>query len=439
MPDRKEYSLSLFAKAFLINCGATAGTLIATVQTIVLSRVLGPHSIGQYALAVSMLSLGSTVFAFGYPLSFLYFAKQPHARKNDYFTAAFIMLSLIGLIGGILFAGLFYTLRGYFGDFKLLTLFAIAVYSPLALLRVLFRNHLLVDIQAKKITLVELIAVGCSAAMVLAAWMLDRLTVDVAVISFVAATTMRALVGWTWIRKEISFSPVFGLKLFAPLSRMGAKQLWPDLVIMANEQIGIILLKLLLDGFDEVGFYSRALSISMLFNLASQAVMPVLFSRWAELSGTTLEAHIEKVLRFATTFSLGLALGLIAWGEWIVVLLYGPTFIPAVPALRILSIGAACAMLNRTFMQLLGGRGMPEKGTFILSTGFIVSAIANMALIPWMGMVGCATASAGAQLMMTFMFMAHARKFFQLKARNCALINRRDWLQFLNSLRMSVR
>ena len=174
----------------------------------------------------------------------------------------------------------------------------------------------------------------------------------------------------------------------------------------------------------------------MLLILLSQAVMPVLFSRWAGLEEEAVRAHVEKVLRFVTSFSLILAIALVVFGDFIVIILYGNVFLPAVFPMRILTIGAACSTVNRTFIQLLGGRGMPEKGTYVLAAGTVLTALMSMALIPKLGIIGCASATATSQFMMMVVLFVYGKMNFQLSLKNCVFINREDFFQILRSLRL---
>ena len=423
--------MSLFIKAVVINAGAVAGILLATVQTIILSRGLGPHDIGQYSLSVSVLSLTVTVSALGCPLSFLFLAKQQPRKKSVFFMNAFWVLSAIGAAGGVALAAVIGWRSTYFGPYGFSTLLFITLFLPASLLRLLFRNCLLTDIQAKKLSTIEVAASASSLVFVLFCWLLDKLTVDAALLSFVLAAGVRFAIGGWWVRREIAFSTRPEPAHIKRLTRSGTRLMLPDLVVMANEQVGILLLKLLVNDFSQVGFFSRAVSISMLMLVLSQAVMPVLFSRWSGLEAAVVGGHAEKVLRFVSSFALLLGVCMAVCAQWVVLLLYGEAFMAATAPVRILSAGVACGLINRTLIQLFGSRGIPEKGTRVLVAGMVLTVILELAFIPKWGILGGAGASAMGQLAIMVMLFRYARAHFKLKLGHCVFITPGDFNQLM--------
>ena len=417
-----------------MNSGAMIGIFIGTAQTIILTRALGPHGIGQYALSIAFLSLAATVFAVGFPLAFLFYAKQAPQEKNIFFANAFWILLAIGLAAGIILAALFHFQKDYFGQYNTFILFTIAIYTPLVLLRVLFRNYLLINIQAIHLTLIEIFAVGISMLFVICIWSIDLLTVDTALISFVLATSIRTLLGWVWIRRSASIAITPSRKYIRKLGLMGIRQIWPDLFTIFNDQVGILLLKLLLEDFSEIGFFSRGVSISTLLILISQAVMPVLFSSWAGLAEEAVRCHVEKVLRFVTSFSLFMVLILVLFGGWIVMLFYGNEFMPSVAPMRILAVGTGFAIISRTLIQLFSGRGMPGRGTLAMAAGSIITALLCMMLIPKWSIIGCAVAIAAGQFLIMLMLLVYGKLNFHLSLKQCAFINRDDFHLAIKSL-----
>ena len=426
--------MSLLKKASIINSGAIAGIVIGTAQTIILTRALGPQGVGQYALSVAFLSLMVSIFAFGCPLSFLFYAKQKPEEKNVYFINAFWMLLCIGALTGGAISALFQTQKGYFGQYSPYIYLLITAFLPAALLRLLFRNHLLIRIQATKLAVVELAAISSSTLFIVGAWYLHRLTVNVALFSFVLATVVRVGLGWIWIRREVKISIAPNRGYAAKLGYMGAKQMWPDLLSVLNDQVSILLLKWLIPEFDLIGFFSRAVSIATMLILLSRALMPVLFSSWAGLAEHAIREQAEKVLRFVTTFSLAMMILLMLFGNFIVVLLYGDEFLAAATPMRILAAGTAFNVVSRTLIQLFSGRGMPEKGTYAMICGAIVTASLSMLLIPVWRIVGCSIAISTGQLIVMLSLFRYAKANFHLSIKRSTLINLKELNLTLRSL-----
>ena len=426
--------MSLIRKAAVINTGALTGIVIGTVQTIILTRTLGPQGIGQYALIVAFLSLAATVSAFGVPLAYLFFVKQNPEASASFFTNAFFMLLFIGLVFGVAVAIFVRWRTVFFGSFAGYTIAAIGFYFLFALLRLLFRNHLMVNIAATKLSIIELLAASISLIFVFGAWGLRHLTVNTALLSFIVSAAVRCGLGWVWSRDQINPSLAPDNRYIRQLTQMGMRQMWPDLLVVLNDQVGILLLKLLIADFSNIGFYSRAVSLSALLIILCQAMMPVLFSRWASLSKNVIQKHVELALRFLTIFALSMAILFIVFAKWVILFFYGDAFIPAILPLQILSLGTALSIINRTLVQLFSGRGMPEMSSKALLFGVLTTGLLCLLLVPRLGIHGCAIAIVVGQIAVLMILFRLANQIFQLSAKRCLFIRCSDIRRILKSI-----
>ena len=64
--------MAFFRKAILVNGAVLASLAIQMVQTVVLTRILGPAGIGQYSLVTSTLMLSAQLCTLGFPVALLY-------------------------------------------------------------------------------------------------------------------------------------------------------------------------------------------------------------------------------------------------------------------------------------------------------------------------------------------------------------------------------
>ena len=92
--------MSFFRKAMLINVAALVSFVIRLIQTIVLTRLLGPTGIGQYAVVCSVVMLSSQISALGYPISFLYYSQHDPKQSQLYQTHSIWAGLILGLLGG---------------------------------------------------------------------------------------------------------------------------------------------------------------------------------------------------------------------------------------------------------------------------------------------------------------------------------------------------
>jgi O-antigen/teichoic acid export membrane protein len=207
---------------------------------------------------------------------------------------------------------------------------------------------------------------------------------------------------------------------------MGIRQGWVDIMVLLNATLNIIILKALISDFDQIGYFSRGLQIAMLVVTASQAVLPLLFSRWAALESNQLSVHFEKVMRFVTTFSLMIIIGILMLARPLVVFMYGKAFLPAVAPMMILLPGTLLYLLSKVVIQFLGSRGLPEMSALMLLTGCVVNAALSWILIPRHGINGAAVASTAGNLTLLVLLMAVVVVKFKVHLLRCLCVTAQD-------------
>ena len=93
--------MSLLRKAILVNSTEFICLALGAFRTAVLSRVLGPAGIGQYAVVLSALVLAGPLSSFGFPLSFLYYSQHDRDNVKVYLINTISSMLVLGAAGGI--------------------------------------------------------------------------------------------------------------------------------------------------------------------------------------------------------------------------------------------------------------------------------------------------------------------------------------------------
>ena len=159
---------------------------------------------------------------------------------------------------------------------------------------------------------------------------------------------------------------------------------------------------------------------------ASQAVLPVLFSRWASLQASQLTEHFEKVFRVVTTFSFLVILGILVLARPMVILLFGRAFLPAVTPMMILLPGTMLYLLARVVIQFLGSRGLPEISCGALLIACAINAVLSWLLIPKLGIHGAAVASSASHVALLAMLLLVMVIKFKVRIQHCVCISAQD-------------
>jgi O-antigen/teichoic acid export membrane protein len=431
--------MSLIRKALIVNTSAFICLFMGMLQNVVFSRVLGPAGIGQYAVINSAMMLGAQLFCLGFPMAFLYYSQHDPSNTTKYLMNSIYATLIVGLFGGCVLVMLIVEIPDYFGAVGLPALFLICIYIPLVLERVISRNYLLIEIQALRIGKKGILAMLGSLLLTLIFYLHGSLTVSNAIICFITAAFIRWLIGWVWMKEALAVSSKFEWSTTYKLGKMGVRQSWADLMVLLNAQISIIVVRYAITDFESVGYFSRGLRIAMLAVTAGQAIMPLLFSRWATISEPNLSKHVEKVIRFFAATSAAMVVVIITTGKWIILILYGPEFLPAVRPMIILVPGAVFYLLSSSLMQLLGARGNPEYSAVLLGIATVVNAFLAMWLIPVWDIIGASIASTISNIMLMVGLLSVVVMKYNVNISRCLIINSNDIRSIKNAFLRDTR
>ena len=151
-------------------------------------------------------------------------------------------------------------------------------------------------------------------------------------------------------------------------------------------------------GDTAVGCYSNAMKLTRMVNTTTAAIGAVLFPRLSFVyeKGKMQEFNdlVNKGIKVMLVFAIPASVGLIVLGEEIVRVLFGYTFMEAVPTLRVLALMVPVVVCN-TIMggQVLVTSNMERRYVLTVCIASCVNIVLNLMLIPKYGMRGAALAS----------------------------------------------
>lgn len=148
-------------------------------------------------------------------------------------------------------------------------------------------------------------------------------------------------------------------------------------------------------GIEETGHYQLAVQLMSIMLVVPQAACLVLYGHVARLGSDAAWIHNRRVLAVLTPVVIGFAGAAAVLSPWVIPLVMGDAFEPAVPVFRLLLL----ALIGQTFSVLMApqwiGRGLFVQAS-ALSLGVGLSNLgANLVLIPRYGMYGAAYATIG--------------------------------------------
>ncbi len=192
---------------------------------------------------------------------------------------------------------------------------------------------------------------------------------------------------------------------------------------------------LLIIGFvsvnEQAGFYRAAESIALLppimITVANSVLGPYVSELFHNGKHDELQSLMRRVSRYATCIALLFVVGVVAFGELLLVTLYGPSFSDAYLPLCILSVGqlvnVACGSVG-----LLANMTGDERYAFkAQAAGLVVSVTLCLVLAPEFGALGASVAAACSTVLWTVVVLFRSAQKIGVNPSVFALrVNRMD-------------
>lgn len=194
---------------------------------------------------------------------------------------------------------------------------------------------------------------------------------------------------------------------------------WLMVVGVANAaltQVDVIILAIIGDP-TEAGLYSAAARTAIAMNIALMAVNFTLGPRVARLffaeERNQLQSAVTQAARAATVSAGVMAIGLLAFAPD-VLLLFGPEFTAAATALRILSLGYLMSAFCGPAGTVLNMTGAQQSSGIAMIVALGVDLVLLFTLIPPLGAVGAAIASATSMATWNVLMVISARRILKI-------------------------
>ncbi len=207
-----------------------------------------------------------------------------------------------------------------------------------------------------------------------------------------------------WLPARPAGAEVAGLLRFAAPLQVGV------LVQIANERLDQLLIVRLLTPTD-LGFYVAAMAIAVIPAIPAMTLANVAYPRIAGVADAADRGPVvERYVRLSVALGALIAVALLAMGEPLVRLLYGPAFAPAVPILAWYTAGAVALSARVVLAQAVKASGYPGRAMQAELAGLAVNVAGLLVLLPAVGVVGAAMAYAAMQATVLALLLVAARR-----------------------------
>jgi len=369
--------------------------LIGIGTSVILARVLGPEGKGIYALATLLPSLIVTFGNLGIGAATVYYVARGEFRRQE-ILGNNVLLSLgvggLGVIAGLVVV-LFFRETVFPGVPSGHLLLAL-VLVPAEVFFSYVRYVLLGAQRIKEFNYVQIahsvLFLGFIALALL--WLRAGVTgaILAGLFTWLVVDALVFRLGKT-VAGGIDFKP--NAIYMKRATTYGVQAHLANILGFLNYRVDMFLVNGFL-GPAAVGLYSVGVGLVEKLWMVSHAASTVLFPRVAAESEEQRQKEFTPLVARTVLWATALgALVLALLSRWIVLLLYGEDFLPAVSALQALLIGIIALSAGRVLSNDIAGRGHPGLNIYTGIGAVITNVVLNVLWIPRYGIVGAAWAS----------------------------------------------
>ena len=386
---------------FSVGGGALINVFVLMIEAVIIARVLSIADLGVYAFFQASLTFLVIVVDFGFKTASTQFIASTPAYQQERIVNALTTLRLL-VIGAV---SLLVLLAAASASrlFNAPRLEDLLVFMPIVLLFASMdelQSSLLKGFRLYKHVAVANALRGMlrlmisSAVLLVLGWGLSGL-----IVSWVVSYGVSAAFQWRAVpvRRKLWFR----WKQIKPILRFGVPLQLIRYLWFAFARIHTFLLAVLV-GPVGVAFYEVATKLPQGLVRVSQAFdgvyHPTLVGHFARQEREKAAILIRRSLRLFNFVTVFLALGAVLFGRELIALLFGDKYVQAAPAFAVMVIAISLSSSSNLLGYALTAHGYPGKSLTVNSVRAITSLGFGVLLIPQIGFLGAAYATALAQL-----------------------------------------
>ena len=208
-------------------------------------------------------------------------------------------------------------------------------------------------------------------------------------VSFVIA----AIIPVIFVYKSNPFKLHFNFDIFKKTTIFGLKGYLGNVIQFFNYRIDIFLISMILSNYASVGYYSISVALAESLWYLPGVVGTLVFARTPGLTDEDKNRSTPIICRNTFFITLILSIILFITANYIILILYGPTYLPAVKPLWVLLPGVIALSVCKVLSNEIAGRGKPMINTYAAIISLAVNIPLNLLFIPQLGIIGSALAS----------------------------------------------
>lgn len=388
--------------------------------TIFQSRYLGAEIKGQVATVNSIVSITSIVFGLG-----IYHAYPYYKRKSDVDIMPIFMkiaLLLLAIYMSISIAAI-----------VLLDLspkyIAALILTPLLTYDGVVSYITLIEVPNRR-SITDMAVVFSELVLLIILWIVAPPSFEIGVFIITVKNVVKACLFTGWWRKRI-FVPSESIKIWIPkLIKFGFFPMLSLLMTTLNYRVDVLMLN---DRVPDasIGIYSVGVLLAERIWMIPDAMKGVMVSNITKGKDAKETAY---VIRICNTVCLVIVLGIITLGKPFIDFAFGKEYTGAYQVTLILLAGVFSMIYYKLIAAYNIAMGKQIVSFVLLGIGVVCNVIANLILIPLLGIQGAGLASVMSYAVCSIMFIIYFCHETGISFFTMLLINRDDYLKLKKKL-----
>jgi len=399
--------------------------LLSVIASIVIARVLGPTDMGIYSIILLTFTLIGTFGSLGIGISNTYYGAKKYSSWNRIASNSLISAFLIGIPSIIIFVLVLGLNSSLLNNIDITLFITASIAIPFLILMPYFQYILLGQNKIKEYNFTNIIQGIIYLSLIIIVLFIFKGNLWGIIVSWTITSILASIIPLSIVYKSTKFGLHFNFNLFKKSVIFGLKGYLGNFINFFNYRIDLFFIGLLLN-FANVGYYFISVSLAESLWYLPGAVGTIVFARTPGLSDEEVNKSTPQICRNTLFITIIMALILFVAGKYVILILYGSQYLPALEPLWVLLPGIVALSICKVLSNEIAGRGKPIINTYAAIISLIINVPLNIVLIPKIGIIGSALSSSISYSITTIIVLSSFLKLSQNTLNETLILKKED-------------
>ncbi|AXV40952.1 flippase [Methanobacterium sp. BAmetb5] len=399
--------------------------ILGVITSVILARALGPMNLGVYSLIILTFTILGTFGNLGIAISNTYYGVKKEYEWNEIASNSLIVAFILGIILIIVFIVFYYLQPSFLKNIDLSAILISTISLPFILLIPYFQNILLGQDRINAYNSINIIQSILYLLLIVIVLYFNR-NLSGVVISLAISYIITAIMPILLVYRFTPFKLQFNIVLFKKSVNFGLKGYLGNLIQFFNYRIDMYLISFLLLNNASVGYYSISVMLAESLWYLPNAIGTLVFARTPGLTDAEKNRTTPQICRNTLFITTVLAIILFITGKYIILILYGSKYLPALEPLWVLLPGIISLSICKVLSNEIIGRGKPMINTYAAIISLVINIPLNIIFIPQMGIIGSALASSISYIIITLIVLTSFIKLSKNSLKETLILKKED-------------